>query len=213
MCKTVKNANIFRPNFRLDIYFAGNGKLEIAFSNFWKGTGMEFSNGKGTGIWSCYSRELRETGIPPHPWWCLVTFSPLAMFEQHSICISFLYLLHCTGYPVVGPNVLRWTFPIGGTPTKESRLVQLIIGSIMVVSQATIVYLEWLLAPVGNWRTQEGLLLLVLFRKGEDWWLRQANPISDLDLSFEDSRRPPGLVLERATLPIKRTPNCSWSMI
>ena len=48
---------------------------------------------------------------------------------------------------MVGPNVLRWTFPIGGTPTKESRLVQLIIGSIMVVSQATIVYLEWLLAP------------------------------------------------------------------
>ena len=69
------------------------------------------------------------------------------MFEEHSICILFLFLLHCTGYPVVGPNVLRWTFPIGGTPTKESRLVQLIIGSIMVVSQATIVYLEWLLAP------------------------------------------------------------------
>ena len=29
---------------------------------------MEFSNGKGREIWGWYSRELRETGIPAHPW-------------------------------------------------------------------------------------------------------------------------------------------------
>ena len=77
-------------------------------------------------------------------------------------------------------------------------MVQLIIGSIMVVSQATIVYLEWLLAPSRKLEDTGGIVTAgVIQERG------------DFDLSFEDSRRPPGLVLEGATLLIKRTPNCS----
>ena len=68
----------------------------------------------------------------------------------------------------------------------------------MVVSQATIVYLEWLLAPSRKLEDTGGIVTAgVIQERG------------DFDLSFEDSRRPPGLVLEGATLLIKRTPNCS----
>ena len=58
------------------------------------------------------------------------------------ICNLICICICCT----VGPNVLGWTFPIGGVFYKgELQRAGVIIGGIMVVSQATIVYLKWLL--------------------------------------------------------------------
>ena len=75
------------------LFLAGrDGKLEIAFQDFGKGREMEFSNGKGREIWGWYSRELRETGIPAHPWMMMMMVNIIIII----IIIIIYYHYHCT---------------------------------------------------------------------------------------------------------------------
>ena len=81
MFKTANNDSISHPNFRPKPPFPGNGKWNLK------------CQGKGREIWSLYSRESQETGIPAHP--CYDTLIPATPLHLRRLFLLMNRICFC----------------------------------------------------------------------------------------------------------------------